>query len=50
MLMLGWLLCNIYFAAAKYHDIIGMKDNTLKLWLVETYSYGASNIPLYGLT
>ena len=48
--MLGWLLCNIYFAAVKYHNIIGMKDNTLTLWLVETYSYGASNVPLYVLT
>ena len=50
MLMLGWLLCNIYFAAAKYHVMIDMKDNTLTLWLVETYSYGASNIPLDVLT
>ena len=48
--MLNWLLCNIYFAAAKYHDMIDMKDNTLTLWLAETHSYGASNISVYVLT
>ena len=27
--MLGWLLCNIYFAASNFHDMIDMKDNTM---------------------
>ena len=27
--MLGWLLCNIYFTASNFHDMIDMKDNTM---------------------
>ena len=27
--MLGWVLCNIYFAESNLHDMIDMKDNTM---------------------